>query len=306
MKLEQLSEIIEIANAGSFSEAARVLYLSQPNLSRSVKQLEEELGFEIFVRKSSGVILTERGRDLIERARVIERECQHLAGLYGTEAANPGQSLRVASLHCRITALLPPLIPKYVGTPVNISYLNCTNLDEVIHLVKTLQVDYASVGVLSTHIPEIRRRLKNADMEYNIVSTSPLYAVVSPHNPLYPLAEEDVALERLYPFTVISYTDVSGDSNSNFAVALGLDKRTCGSIKTNNAKIFYQTIHQTAAVGIVAIPPEKFREFCEYDDLRLLPLRDCRLYVEYIWTKLRRVPLSDLAYEDLSTKTAMF
>ena len=59
LKLEQLSEIIQIANMGSFSEAARVLYISQPNLSRSVKQLEEELGFEIFVRKSDGVVLTE-------------------------------------------------------------------------------------------------------------------------------------------------------------------------------------------------------------------------------------------------------
>ena len=306
MKLEQLSEIIEVANAGSFSEAARVLYLSQPNLSRSVKQLEEELGFDIFIRKSSGVILTEKGRDLIERARVIERECQHLSDLYGAETVAGGQCLRVATLHCRITALLPPMIPKYVGMPVNFTFLNCTDLEEIIHLVKTLQVDYASIGVLSSYIPEIRRKLQNADMEYNVLSKSDLYAAVSPHNPLYRQAEESVALSQLQPYTVISYTDISGDSNSNFAVALGLDKRTRGSIKTNNAKIFYQTIHQTAAVGIVAIPPKKFQEYCEYDDLRLLSLPESRLFVEYIWTKLRRVPLSDLAYEDLNSKNALF
>ena len=58
MKLEQLSQVIEIADTGSFSEAARKLFITQPALSRSVKQLEQELGYEIFERNSSGVVLT--------------------------------------------------------------------------------------------------------------------------------------------------------------------------------------------------------------------------------------------------------
>ena len=44
MKLEQLAHAVEIANTGSFSKAAENLYLSQPGLSASIKQLEQELG----------------------------------------------------------------------------------------------------------------------------------------------------------------------------------------------------------------------------------------------------------------------
>lgn len=57
MKLEQLRHIIEVSNTGSFSQAAKKLYMAQPNLSRSVKRLEEELGYSIFLRTSTGVTL---------------------------------------------------------------------------------------------------------------------------------------------------------------------------------------------------------------------------------------------------------
>ena len=78
MKLQQLTEIIEIANTGSFSQAARNLYASQPSLSRSVKQLEEEVGFQIFERTSRGVIPTPRGKHLLDRARAISGECEDI------------------------------------------------------------------------------------------------------------------------------------------------------------------------------------------------------------------------------------
>ena len=212
-----------------------------------------------------------------------------------------GQSLRVASLHSRITSMIPAMILKYVGSPVNLSYLNCTNLEELVELVRTLQVDYATMGVLSPYIREIKKKLRNYDMEYNVLARCNLYAAVGPTNPLYNHCGS-VATEELYPFTIISYADFSGDPNYNFAVALGIENLVRSCIRTNNAKIFYQTIHETAAVGIVAVSPENFSVMCEYDDLKLLPLHDCSLFVEYIWTKLRRVPMSDLAYEDLCTK----
>ena len=50
MKLEQIEQILSLADTGSFTETARRLYISQPNLSASVKQLENEIGNIIFER----------------------------------------------------------------------------------------------------------------------------------------------------------------------------------------------------------------------------------------------------------------
>lgn len=55
MKLEQLVYAVEIANTQSISKAADNLLLSQPGLSTSIKQLEYELGAELFIRTGKGV-----------------------------------------------------------------------------------------------------------------------------------------------------------------------------------------------------------------------------------------------------------
>ena len=58
MTLQQLRYIIEIAQSGSISLAAQRLYITQPSLSKSVADLEKEMGITIFYRSSRGVMLS--------------------------------------------------------------------------------------------------------------------------------------------------------------------------------------------------------------------------------------------------------
>lgn len=61
MTIQQLQYVLEIARCGSASRAAKNLFLSQPNLSSAIKNLEQELGFPIFERTSAGMKLTPAG-----------------------------------------------------------------------------------------------------------------------------------------------------------------------------------------------------------------------------------------------------
>ena len=88
MKLEQISYILEIAKQGSIGKAAKKLYMSQPNLSMSIRMLEEELGFKIFDRSNSGVELTAKGMELLQYGEEIEKIVGNAAGgLYDPWAA---------------------------------------------------------------------------------------------------------------------------------------------------------------------------------------------------------------------------
>jgi DNA-binding transcriptional LysR family regulator len=58
MTLQQLKYVIEIANSGSMNEAAKRLYISQPSLSNAVKDLENELGINLFLRTNKGILLS--------------------------------------------------------------------------------------------------------------------------------------------------------------------------------------------------------------------------------------------------------
>ena len=71
MTLLQLRYIVKIVECGSMNEASHELYISQPALSSSVKELENELGIEIFTRHSQGIALTVDGAEFLTYARQI-------------------------------------------------------------------------------------------------------------------------------------------------------------------------------------------------------------------------------------------
>jgi LysR family transcriptional regulator, regulator of abg operon len=74
MKLHQLRALIAVAHSGSIHEAARTLHLSQPAITRSLRDLEDEVGLMLLVRSSSGVTLTEQGQVLLQRAELVVNE----------------------------------------------------------------------------------------------------------------------------------------------------------------------------------------------------------------------------------------
>ena len=71
MKLEQLEYLVAVTDCQAISKAGNKLHTSQQNISRSIRQLEEELGIEIFKRTKKGVVLTEEGEVLYEQALEI-------------------------------------------------------------------------------------------------------------------------------------------------------------------------------------------------------------------------------------------
>jgi DNA-binding transcriptional LysR family regulator len=103
MTIQQLEYFLATAEHGSFSSAARSLYLTQPSVSEQVRQLEAELGIALFARAGRGLVLTEAGRRFrpeaervladIDRARDAVAEVRDLRGgtlgfgMFGTASA---------------------------------------------------------------------------------------------------------------------------------------------------------------------------------------------------------------------------
>ena len=73
MNITELRYLVAIRKWGSVSAAAKQLYAAQPNVSKALKNLEEEYGIRIFERSSTGMIPTEQGRHFIRQAeRVLD------------------------------------------------------------------------------------------------------------------------------------------------------------------------------------------------------------------------------------------
>lgn len=74
MKLNQLRDVVAVAQAGSLRSAGRMLGIAQPAITRSIREIEHELGATLFERHAKGVRLTEIGRAFIRRAEAIQTE----------------------------------------------------------------------------------------------------------------------------------------------------------------------------------------------------------------------------------------
>ena len=71
MTIQQMKYLMAIVYAGSISEAAKQLYVAQSSVSASMRELENEFGFEIFTRGSRGVSLTRKGENLAVDVKTI-------------------------------------------------------------------------------------------------------------------------------------------------------------------------------------------------------------------------------------------
>lgn len=106
MELRHLRYFVAVAEAASFTAAARSLNISQPPLSQQIRDLEAEVGTRLFERSSRNVELTEAGADFLEQARMILGQVEH-----ATRQARAIGSGQVGALNIATTGsvLLGPL-----------------------------------------------------------------------------------------------------------------------------------------------------------------------------------------------------
>lgn len=69
MTVQQLKYILKAAEVGSITEAAKLLFISQPSLSNSIKETEKEAGITIFRRSRTGITLIQKGIEFLGYAR---------------------------------------------------------------------------------------------------------------------------------------------------------------------------------------------------------------------------------------------
>ncbi len=109
MNIQQLRYVVAIANSGTFREAAEKMFVSQPSLSISVRDLEKELGFKIFSRTSSGTFLTRRGMEFYDKAQQLVKGFDSFEHLY----LQPEEERHEFSISSQHYDFLPPLMTEF-------------------------------------------------------------------------------------------------------------------------------------------------------------------------------------------------
>ncbi|MGT2887453.1 LysR family transcriptional regulator [Streptococcus didelphis] len=174
MNIQQLRYVVAIANNGTFREAASKLYVSQPSLSVSIKDLEEEMGFQIFNRTTTGTVLTKQGLLFYEKALEVVKCFDSFEKQFSQSDLDQNE-FSVASQHYDF---LPPLITSFSekyqdhkllrlfesttiqildevsqgNSEIGIIYLNAQNQKGLFQRLDKLSLEYVEVVPFQTHI----------------------------------------------------------------------------------------------------------------------------------------------------------
>jgi len=113
LELRQIRYFIAVAEERSFSEAARRMFVSQPPITRQVRQLEDELGVQLFERRRKGVELTAAGAVFLEEARRVLIHTR--LAEERSQAAGKGQigKLEIGYFGSPIYSVIPAIIRRY-------------------------------------------------------------------------------------------------------------------------------------------------------------------------------------------------
>jgi DNA-binding transcriptional LysR family regulator len=146
MKLIQLRYLVAVAeNDLNITHAARVLHAAQPGVSKQLKQLEDELGFQLFERKGRALIRpTDAGNKVIDRASQIVRQARSIKALAAELRKDDAGALSIATTHTQARYVLPQVLKRFREKYPKVRlHLHQGNSEQIADLAASDRIDFA-------------------------------------------------------------------------------------------------------------------------------------------------------------------
>jgi len=209
MTLQQLKYVIEIVNCGSINEAAKRLFLAQPSLSNAVKELETELGIELFIRTPKGMILSTDGAEFLGYARQIVEQTELMEQRY----LNKKPSRQLCSISTQHYAFAVNAFVNLVRRSGGDEYqftLRETRTHEIIEDVGGFRSEVGILYMNQFNRKVLEKLLREHRLEFHPLFTAKPHVFISATNPLSHRA--CVTLEDLKDCPYLSFEQ--GEYNS--------------------------------------------------------------------------------------------
>lgn len=208
MTLQQLKYALTIADCGSMNEAAKQLFISQPSLSETMKELETEIGLDIFLRSNRGIVITPEGEEFLGYARQVTEQFGLLQSKYIDKKVKEKFSVSTQHYTFAVKAFVETV--KQIGMEQYEFAVHETTTTSVIENVKNFK---SEIGVLyenDFNEKVLNKMFKENGLEFvELFSCDTFVYLWSGH----PLAKQDViTMEELDEYPCLSFDQ--GKNNS--------------------------------------------------------------------------------------------
>lgn len=219
-----LKYVLEVEQSGSISQAAKNLFMAQPNLSKAIKDLESELGYNIFTRTHGGVMVTEKGAEFLYHARkMMEQvaEIEKLSSRIDEQSKQFKISIpRGSYIANGFTAFVAELEIPY-GIDITINETNA------LQTISNVADRGYNMGIIRYQLSDegfFKSRLKNNKLEQETIWEFEYVLVMSKEHPL--AEKEKICVEDLQDYMKITHGDIEIFHTQNEEVREEHSKKT--------------------------------------------------------------------------------
>lgn len=209
MRIQQLQYLETIVAKGSINEAAKELFLSQPSLSKAVKELEDEMGIRILHRHKSGVSLTDEGREFMIYGRQILDQVNLLEEKYKRGTPRK-QAFSVSAQHYAFVVHAFVELIRQVTTEEYQFTLRETETRNILEDLTSFKSDLGILYLNDFNRQVMLKLFKELDLEFHPLFTASPHVFVSRDNPL--TSKTTVTLADLADYPYLSYEQGEAES----------------------------------------------------------------------------------------------
>lgn len=205
MDIQHLKYAIEIERHRSISKAAEKLYVSQPFLSKAIKELEKEIGVDIFNRTSRGVVPTKKGEDFLARAKEIIGDMEDLEQSFREKSAETVHIELSVPIACYISHAFVEFIRELpTGEEIRVDYRETNTMSTIRHVAEK----DCNIGIIryQTNFEDYYlRHLESKDLAVKPIWKFNYHLVMSKASPL--AKKEKLTTDDLQGLIEISHGD---------------------------------------------------------------------------------------------------
>lgn len=209
MTLNQLIYAIAVADAHSMNEAARLLFISQPSLSAAVKELEAEIGIDIFKRHNRGVSVTPEGMEFLGYARQVVEQYRLVESRY-VDKRNVKKKFSVSMQHYSFAVDAFVKMVRQFGMDEYEFAVHETKTHEVIEDVKDFKSEIGILYLNNFNEKVLSKIFNEYDLEFHELFECGIYVYLWKQHPL--AGQKEIGIEELEDYPCLSFEQGSNNS----------------------------------------------------------------------------------------------
>ena len=186
-----MKHALEVAKAGSLSKASEVLLIAAPNISRSIKELENDLGITIFDRTQNGMKLTPEGEEFINFAKEILKQIDDVENFYKTGAPKKQKFSISVPRACYISEAFANFSKSLSKDAAEVFYKE-TNSQRVIHNILNHDYKLGIIRYAENYDKYFKAMLEEKGFQYELVTEFTYSLIMS--------ADSDLAKKQIISF----------------------------------------------------------------------------------------------------------